>query len=98
MQQFRHARRSRRMAKLKIRHSVTAIGKAAQTCSWGRRAFAHTQVLPLWVNEKNKKNSTRPLTVLITGAIVQLEQRKRNKRNEENRSKVPEGVPNPELF
>ena len=36
--------------------------------------------------------------MLTTGAIVQLEQRKRNKRNEENRSKVPEGVPNPELF
>ena len=41
--------------------------------------------------------STQNLTVLITGAIVQLEQRKRNKRNEGNRRKVPEGVPNPEL-
>ena len=35
--------------------------------------------------------------MLITGAILQLEQRKRNKRNEGNRRKVPEGVPNPEL-
>ena len=41
--------------------------------------------------------STHLLTVLIIGAIVQLEQRKRNKRNEGNRRKVPEGVPNPEL-
>ena len=49
-------------------------------------------------NIKNKKTGTQWLTVLTTGAIVQLEQRKRNKRNEENRSKVPEGVPNPELF
>ena len=48
--------------------------------------------------QKNiKKISTQNLTVLITGAIVQLEQRKRNKRNEGNRRKVPEGVPNPEL-
>ena len=50
-----------------------------------------------WTVTKNKKTGTRPLTVLIRGAIVQLEQRKRNKRNKGNRRKVSKGVPNPEL-